>query len=115
IDEALETSQMAGSMDSINAAKYFEACVAYGEGLYNGSFNSMLLCNRAACGTKLGQFEKAIDDCDMALNICPSYNKAIPRRADCYAKVNYPFKEPIFCPSPISSDLHSTCVITLDI
>ncbi|PWA36700.1 tetratricopeptide repeat (TPR)-like superfamily protein [Artemisia annua] len=90
IDEALEASQMAGKMDSNNkdvntmllrikaimdsrskgnelfkAAKYSEACVAYGEGLYNDSFNFVLLCNRPACRTKLGQLKKATDDCDM--------------------------------------------------
>ncbi|KAL7175906.1 hypothetical protein ACSBR2_029475 [Camellia fascicularis] len=47
----------------------------------------MLLCNRATCRSKLGQFEKAIEDCTAALNVRPSYRKARLRRVHCYAKV----------------------------
>lgn len=74
--------------DLFKATKYSEACIAYGEGLEHDPSNSVLLCNRAACRTKLGQFEKAIEDCTLALNIRPSYSKARLRRADCNAKVS---------------------------
>ncbi|KAL7192574.1 hypothetical protein ACSBR2_024402 [Camellia fascicularis] len=67
--------------------RYSEACVAYGEGLDHDPYNSVLLCNRATCRSKLGQFKKAIDDCTAALNVRPSYRKARLRRAECNAKL----------------------------
>mgnify|MGYP000429769988 FL=1 len=70
-----------------NAGKFFEACAAYGEGLESDPINPVLLCNRAACRSKLGQWEKAIEDCDAALNAQPNYIKALMRRANCSAKV----------------------------
>ncbi|KAI3725683.1 hypothetical protein L1987_65475 [Smallanthus sonchifolius] len=112
MDDAMEAAQMAAKMDSNNkdvnmmvhktravmsarsrgndlfkAANYSEACIAYGEGLDQDPFNSLLFCNRAACRNKLGQFEKAVEDCSMALNIRPTYSKARLRRADCNAKL----------------------------
>lgn len=70
------------------ASKYKEACYAYSEGLEHEAYNSVLLCNRAACRSKLGQYEKAVEDCTAALIVMPSYSKARLRRADCNAKVN---------------------------
>ncbi|KAJ0097793.1 hypothetical protein Patl1_27274 [Pistacia atlantica] len=67
--------------------KFTDACVAYGEGLDHDRYNSVLLCNRAACRSKLGHFEKAIEDCTVALNMRPNYSKARLRRADCNAKL----------------------------
>ncbi|KAJ8769604.1 hypothetical protein K2173_005207 [Erythroxylum novogranatense] len=69
------------------AGRYSEACVAYGEGLEHDPYNSVLLCNRAACRSKLNQYEKAIEDCNSAFNLRPDYAKALLRRADCYAKL----------------------------
>ncbi|CAI0554549.1 unnamed protein product [Linum tenue] len=67
--------------------KFHDALAAYEEGLQHDSHNSVLLCNRAACRSKLGQLEKAVDDCSSALNVRPGYAKARLRRADCYAKL----------------------------
>ncbi|KAF2293062.1 hypothetical protein GH714_035903 [Hevea brasiliensis] len=69
------------------AAKFYEASNAYGEGLEHDPYNPVLLCNRAACRSKLGQHEKAVEDCNVALNVRPNYSKARLRRADCYAKL----------------------------
>ncbi|RZS10316.1 hypothetical protein BHM03_00041508 [Ensete ventricosum] len=66
---------------------FAEACAAYGEGLRCDTSNSVLLCNRAACRYKLGQWQKSVDDCSEALRIRPNYTKALLRRADSYAKV----------------------------
>ncbi|XP_026434587.1 inactive TPR repeat-containing thioredoxin TTL3-like isoform X1 [Papaver somniferum] len=111
-EEAVATAQRAAQLDSTNkdvnstlrkaqalasarsngnelfkASKFLDACVAYSEGLEQDFFNSVLLCNRAACRSKLGQFEKAVEDCSKALNVRPSYSKARLRRADCNAKL----------------------------
>jgi len=111
-DAALEAAERAGRLDPSNrevgfvtrraralsaarthgnelfkGSQFTEACTAYGEGLELDPYNSVLLCNRAACRIKLGEFEKAIEDCTAALNVRPSYTKARRRRAECNAKV----------------------------
>ncbi|KAK6923431.1 hypothetical protein RJ641_011735 [Dillenia turbinata] len=73
--------------DLFKAAKFSEACLAYVDGLEHDPYNSVLLCNRAACRSRLGQFENAVEDCTTALNVRPSYSKARLRRADCNAKL----------------------------
>ena len=113
-DDALEAVQQAARLDSNNretnvvmrraravaaarsngnelfkASRFSEACLAYGQGLEHDPYNAVLLCNRAACRSKLGQFEKAVEDCNAALNVRPSYGKARLRRADCNGKVPY--------------------------
>lgn len=70
------------------AAKFAEACVAYGDGLSQDPHNAVLLYNRATCRSKLGHYEQAIEDCSTALAVRPSYSKARLRRADCNAKVS---------------------------
>ncbi|KAL2893865.1 TPR repeat-containing thioredoxin TTL1 [Bienertia sinuspersici] len=67
--------------------KLLEACSMYSEGLEYDPYNSVLLCNRAACRSKLGQYEKALEDCSLALNLQPCYSKARLRRANCNAKM----------------------------
>lgn len=69
------------------SGRFQEACAAYGEGLDNDPRNSVLLCNRAACRSKLGQFDKSVEDCTAAISVRPGYRKARLRRADCNARV----------------------------
>ncbi|KAK9290605.1 hypothetical protein L1049_008776 [Liquidambar formosana] len=69
------------------AGKYLEACTIYSHGLQYVPTNSVLLCNRAACRSKLGQWELAIDDCNAALTTKPNYSKALLRRAHSYARL----------------------------
>ncbi|CAA6665849.1 unnamed protein product [Spirodela intermedia] len=63
------------------AGMFVEACGAYGEGLRFDPSNPVLYCNRAACLSKLGQWEKSVQDCNEALRIHPNYAKALLRRA----------------------------------
>ncbi|XP_068644095.1 TPR repeat-containing thioredoxin TTL4-like [Aristolochia californica] len=69
------------------AGKYIDACEAYGQGLESAPSNSVLLCNRAACRSKLGQWAEAVEDCTAALNNRPGYTKAHLRRAYSYARL----------------------------
>ncbi|KAG6488073.1 hypothetical protein ZIOFF_056831 [Zingiber officinale] len=69
------------------SGNFAEACTAYGEGLRSSSSNPVLLCNRAACRSKLGQWGKSVEDCNEALRLQPNYTKALLRRADSYAKL----------------------------
>ncbi|URE48244.1 TPR repeat-containing thioredoxin [Musa troglodytarum] len=70
-----------------NSGKFVEASLAYGEGLKYDPSNPVLYCNRAACRSKLGQWEKTIEDCNQALVIQPDYTKALLRRAASYTKL----------------------------
>ncbi|KAL5779667.1 hypothetical protein ACOSQ2_010404 [Xanthoceras sorbifolium] len=83
---AIASARLSGNL-LFKASKYLEACTVYSEGLDHDPHNSVLLCNRAACRSKLGQFEKAVEDCTAAINLQPSYSKARLRRADCNAKL----------------------------
>ncbi|KAI0512330.1 hypothetical protein KFK09_012969 [Dendrobium nobile] len=69
------------------ASKFAEASLAYGNGLKHDPQNAILLSNRAACLSKLGEWQKAIEDCNAALILRPKYSKARLRRADCNAKM----------------------------
>ncbi|KAF3441043.1 hypothetical protein FNV43_RR19329 [Rhamnella rubrinervis] len=81
------TTALSKGNELFKAARLSEACIAYVEGLEHDPHNSVVLCNLAACRCRLGQLEKAIDDCTVALNVRPSYSKARLRRADCNSKL----------------------------
>ncbi|KAL2528219.1 tetratricopeptide repeat (TPR)-containing protein [Forsythia ovata] len=83
---AVATARSKGN-DLFKAARFSEASGAYEEGLSHDPSNAVLLCNRGACRSKLGQYEKAVEDCNYALSVRPSYSKARLRRGDCYAKL----------------------------
>ncbi|CAL9152111.1 unnamed protein product [Musa hybrid cultivar] len=80
-------SARAQGNELFKSGNFAEACTAYGEGLKHDPSNPVLLCNRAACRSKLGQWVKSVEDCNEALRIQPSYTKALLRRADSYAKL----------------------------
>ncbi|KAI9086621.1 hypothetical protein K1719_031215 [Acacia pycnantha] len=67
--------------DLFGHGKFSEACSAYGEGLKYDSSNYVLFCNRAVCWSKLGLWEKSVEDCNHALLILPNCTKALLRRA----------------------------------
>ncbi|CAN5952660.1 unnamed protein product [Sphagnum jensenii] len=67
--------------DLYKAGRIMEASMAYGQGLLSNPSNAVLLCNRAACRSRLGQYEKAVEDCNAALDAQPHYTKALLRRA----------------------------------
>ena len=75
--------------DLFISGRFSEACSAYGEGLKYDTCNSVLYCNRAACWSKLGLWEKSVEDCNQALKIQPNYTKALLRRAVSNAKVSW--------------------------
>ncbi|KAK6777115.1 hypothetical protein RDI58_023832 [Solanum bulbocastanum] len=63
------------------AGRYAEACSAYDKELTLDSSNSILYCERAACWSKLGEWEKSLADSNQALFFQPDYTKALSRRA----------------------------------
>ncbi|KAL6317321.1 hypothetical protein AAG906_030074 [Vitis piasezkii] len=64
-----------------SSGRFSKACLACGEGLKYDTSNSVLYCNRAVCWSKLGLWEKSVEDCNNALKIQPNYTKALLRRA----------------------------------
>ncbi|XP_065852148.1 inactive TPR repeat-containing thioredoxin TTL3-like [Euphorbia lathyris] len=73
--------------DLFRFGKYEEASSAYGEGLKYDPANPVLYCNRAVCWSKIGLWEKSIEDCNQALRIQPNYTKALFRRAASNGKI----------------------------
>ncbi|THG14226.1 hypothetical protein TEA_009209 [Camellia sinensis var. sinensis] len=82
---SFQMKSMSGSKSSTAGLK--QQGSEHGEGLDHDPYNSVLLCNKATCRSKLSQFEKAMKDWTAALNVRPSYRKARLRRVNCYAKV----------------------------
>jgi len=67
------------------SGKYADAITTYTSALEvdssNKSTNSKILQNRAICHTKLKAYPSAIEDCDAALKLDPTYTKARKTRA----------------------------------
>lgn len=59
--------------------KYHEALDAYNRAISLDATNPVFYCNRAAAFSRLGEFQKAADDCRMALRYDSTYSKAYGR------------------------------------
>lgn len=68
--------------------KYNEALVSYGRAIALDASNPIYYCNRAAAFSRLGDYQKAVDDCNQALRYDPNYGKAYGRLGLAYSKMN---------------------------
>lgn len=59
--------------------KYNDALVAYNKAICIDATNPVFYCNRAAAYSRLGDYQKAADDCKMALRYDNNYSKAYGR------------------------------------
>lgn len=59
--------------------KYNEALIAYNRAVSIDATNPVFYCNRAAAYSRLGDYQKAADDCKMALRYDSNYSKAYGR------------------------------------
>ena len=68
--------------------KYNEALASYGRAIALDASNPIYYCNRAAAYSRLGEFQKAVDDCNQALRYDANYGKAYGRLCLAYSKMN---------------------------
>lgn len=54
-----------------------------------GRLAAVLHCNRAACLMSCGCYYEALEECEAALNIFPTYMKAIVRKARCWSYMEH--------------------------
>lgn len=59
--------------------KYSEALAAYNRAISIDATNPVFYCNRAAAYSRLGDYQRAADDCKMALRYDSNYSKAYGR------------------------------------
>lgn len=68
--------------------KYQEALNTYGRAISLDATNPVFYCNRAAAYSRLGDYQRASDDCRMSLRYDPNYSKAYGRLGLAYSKMN---------------------------
>lgn len=88
--KALKQKKEEGN-EAFNNGKNKEAYGLYTEALNidpnNISVNAKLYFNRALVSSKLGRVNEAVSDCSAALELDPTYLKALLRRAKCYMEL----------------------------
>ncbi|XP_055540602.1 small glutamine-rich tetratricopeptide repeat-containing protein beta-like [Wyeomyia smithii] len=68
--------------------KFHEALNMYTRAISADATNPVFYCNRAAAYNRLGDFQKAADDCRMSLRYDPNYSKAFGRLGLAYTKMD---------------------------
>lgn len=68
--------------------KYQEALNTYGRAISLDATNPVFYCNRAAAYSRLGDYQRASDDCRMSLRYDPNYSKAYGRLGLAYSKMS---------------------------
>lgn len=68
--------------------KYQEALNTYGRAISLDATNPVFYCNRAAAFSRLGDYQRAAEDCRMSLRYDPNYSKAYGRLGLAYSKMN---------------------------
>lgn len=77
--------------DAFKAGRFFDAYQLYSEALELDEkyyrYCAVIYCNRAATSMAIGDYERAVSDCDDALLRYSTYPKARLRRARCYVEL----------------------------
>lgn len=68
--------------------KYQEALNVYNSAISLDATNAVFYCNRAAAHSRLGDYNRAAEDCKMSLKYDPNYSKAFGRLGLAYSKMN---------------------------
>ncbi|CAL8068312.1 unnamed protein product [Orchesella dallaii] len=71
---------------AMNRLKLQEALDCYNMAISYDSKNAAIFCNRAATYLKLGWTEEAVKDCEVAIQLKPSYAKAFSRMGFAYSE-----------------------------
>lgn len=68
--------------------KYQEALNMYNKAITLDATNPVFYCNRAAAFSRIGDYNRAAEDCKMSLKYDPKYSKAYGRLGLAYSKMN---------------------------
>lgn len=68
--------------------KYQEALNMYNKAISLDATNPVFYCNRAAAFSRIGDYNRAAEDCKMSLKYDPKYSKAYGRLGLAYSKMN---------------------------
>lgn len=98
---------------------FIKAIISYTEGLkkncVNEELNSQLYCNRAAAQFSIGNYRRATQDCEKALEQNPTYVKAITRAAQAELKLGNRTAAIAWCDKALAIDKHSKVIIEMKV